>query len=78
MMIDDYVKFSNDQGLREIGIGVTEFKCTGASPPNDHPHTYHQIEERGSVNCMYCNTKYIYRTSLARFETDPPGNSFED
>ena len=77
-MTDGYVKFRNDQGLAEIGIGVIEFKCTGASPPNDHPHTYHAIGGEGFINCMYCNTRYIYRPELARFETDPLGNSFED
>jgi len=33
-MTDNYVKLRNDQGLAEIGIGVTEFKCAGASPPD--------------------------------------------
>jgi hypothetical protein len=30
-MADDYVKFKNDLGLAEIGIGVTEFECIGAT-----------------------------------------------
>ena len=77
-MADDYVKFKNDLGLAEIGIGVTEFKCIGASPPHDHPHIYHEIGEQGFVRCLYCNTKYVYRPYLGRFETEPPGNLFED
>ena len=75
---DGYVKFKNDLGLTEIGIGVTEFKCIGASPPHDHPHIYHKIGEQGFVRCLYCNTKYVYQPYLGRFETEPPGNIFED
>ena len=40
MADDDYAKFKNDQGVPEIRIGVKEFKCVGASPPQDHPHIY--------------------------------------
>jgi uncharacterized Zn-finger protein len=36
-----YLKFRNDWGVREICIGVKEFKCIGESPPQDHPHIYH-------------------------------------
>ena len=76
-MAEAYVKFRNDMGLAEIGIGVAEFECIGASPPDDHPHTYHTIGEHGFVHCLYCNTKYIYRSALGRTESDPPGNSFD-
>ena len=75
-MAEDYVKFSNDQGLTEIGIGVTELKCIGASPPQDHPHIYIKIGEAGFAHCLYCNTRYVYRPWLGRLETDPPGNVF--
>jgi uncharacterized Zn-finger protein len=71
------VKFSNDQGVVEIGIGVVEFECIGASPPDDHPHTYHTTGEQGFINCLYCNTRYIHRPDLGRTQTDPPGNVFE-
>lgn len=77
-MAAGYVKFKNDDGLAEIAIGVTEFQCIGASPPHDHPHIYHQIGEQGFVNCLYCNTRYIYRARLGRSETEPPGNVFVD
>jgi uncharacterized Zn-finger protein len=77
-MADDYVKFKNYLGLAEIWIGVTEFKCIGASPPHDHPHIYHEIGKQGFVRCLYCNTKYVYRPYLGRYETEPPGNLFED
>lgn len=76
-MAQAYVKFRNDKGLAEIGIGVTEFECIGVSPPDDHPHTYHTIGEHGSVHCLYCNTKYIYRSELGRTESDPAGNFFD-
>ena len=46
-----YLKFRNDRGVREICIGVKEFKCIGQSPPQDHPHIYINMGEaaRSSV-----------------------------
>jgi uncharacterized Zn-finger protein len=76
MMAEDYVKFSNDRGLPEIGIGVSELKCVGASPPQDHPHIYIKIGEAGFAHCPYCGTKYVYRPWLGRLETEPAGNVF--
>jgi len=75
---NDYAKYKIDLGLAEIGIGVVEFKCIGASPPHDHPHIYHKIGPQGFVRCLYCNTKYVYIPDLGRFETEPPGNLFQD
>ncbi len=77
-MADDYVKFKNDLGLKEIAIGVTEFKCIGASPPGDHPHIYLNMRGADFIRCLYCNTKYVYRPHLGRYETEPPGNLIED
>ena len=77
-MANDYPKFKNDLGLKEIGIGVKEFKCIGASPPDDHPHIYLNMRGADFFHCLYCNTKYIYRPYLGRFETEPPGSFFED
>ena len=77
-MTKAYVKFRNDQGLAEIGIGVLEFECVGASPPGDHPHTYHTIGKAGFVYCLYCHTRYVFIPGLGRYETDPPGNAFDD
>ncbi len=77
-MTNDYAKFKNDLGLEEIGIGVREFKCIGASPPHDHPHIYLNMRGADSIRCLYCNTRYIYRPNLGRFETEPPGSLFED
>jgi len=75
---DKYVKFKNDLGLAEIGVGVKEFKCIGVSPPDDHPHIYHNMGDADFVNCLYCNTRYVYRPYLGRYETEPPGNLFEE
>ena len=77
-MNDAYVKFKNDQGVVEIGIGVMEFKCTGVTPPQDHPHIFLSMGADGSILCPYCATKYIYRRHLGRHETEPPGNFFAD
>ncbi len=73
-MTKGYVKFKNDQGVAEIGIGVKEFKCIGASPPQDHPHVYINMGDDDLILCPYCATKYIYRPHLGRYETEPPGN----
>jgi len=77
-MNDGYVKFKNDQGVVEIGIGVKEFKCAGESPPQDHPHIYLSMGGDETILCPYCATRYIYRHHLERHETEPPGNFFED
>ncbi len=77
-MNNGYVKFKNDQGVAEIDIGVKEFKCAGATPPQDHPHVYLNMGDDDSIPCPYCATKYIYRPHLGRHETEPPGNFFED
>ncbi len=77
-MIGGYVKFKNDQGVAEIGIGVKEFQCVGVTPPQDHPHVYLNMGDDDSILCPYCATKYIYRPFLGRHETEPPGNFFED
>ena len=77
-MNDGYVKFQNDQGVVEIGIGVKEFKCAGVTPPQDHPHIYLSMGDDDSILCPYCATKYVYRAYLELHETDPPGNFFAD
>ncbi len=51
-------QFKNDLGLAEIGIGVKDFKCIGVSPPDDHPHIYHNMGDQDFIHCLYCNTKY--------------------
>ena len=46
-----YLKFRNDRGVSEIRIGVREFKCTGESPPQDHPHVYINMGEADTILC---------------------------
>ena len=66
--------FQNDSGVPAIDIGVKEFMCVGASPPNDHPHIFLDIGDDGEKVCPYCSTLYRYRAELGPTETDPPGN----
>ena len=77
-MAQEYVKFKNDLGLPEIGVGVKEFKCIGETPPHDHPHIYQAMGDRDFAYCLYCNTKYVFRPYIGRRETEPPGNIFEN
>ena len=72
-----YIKFKNDVGRAEIGIGVKEFKCAGTTPPQDHPHIYLNMGNEDSIRCPYCGTKYCYRAHLDRHETEPQGNFLE-
>ncbi len=74
----DFAKFKNDLGLVEIGIGVKQFECIGVSPPDDHPHIYLDMGDTDFIHCLYCNTKYVYRSSFGKYETEPPGNYFEN
>jgi uncharacterized Zn-finger protein len=53
-----YLKFRNDRGVREIRIGVKEFKCIGASPPQDHPHVYINMGAADTTLCPYCGTRF--------------------
>lgn len=75
---DNVVKFKNDLGLKEIEIGVKEFKCIGVSPPDDHPHIYLDMGDDDSILCPYCATRFIYRSHLGLGDTEPEGNLFEE
>jgi len=77
-MSNNYMKFKNDAGVAEIGIGVTEFKCAGEAPPQDHPHVYINMGNDKSILCPYCATKYVYLSYLGHDETQPPGNFLEE
>ena len=63
-MSRDNPKFKNDRGLPEIQIGVTEFRCTGAAMPDDHPHIYLNMGGADSVICPYCATRFRYNADL--------------
>lgn len=71
-MADDvYAKFRNDRGVPEIRIGAREFKCIGASPPNDHPHIYVDMSNRETILCLYCATIFRFDPDLGPAEADP-------
>ena len=78
MTDDDYAKFKNDRGVPEIKIGVREFKCAGASAPQDHPHIYLDMGAADAIHCPYCATLFRYDERLGPEETDPPDSLFLD
>jgi uncharacterized Zn-finger protein len=73
-----YLKFRNDHGVREIRIGVTEFKCIGVSPPQDHPHIYIKMSEADTILCPYCATQFRFDPRLTPLDADPPDSIFAD
>ena len=75
---DHHAKFKNDQGASEIRIGVKEFKCAGASAPDDHPHIYLNMGVGHTVLCPYCATLFRYDPRLDPYEADPPDSFFID
>jgi uncharacterized Zn-finger protein len=56
--------FHNDPGVAVIKVGVREFMCMGASPPQDHPHIFIDMGADGEAICSYCSTRYVYEASL--------------
>lgn len=78
MARDSYAKFKNDQGVPEIRIGIKEFKCAGASAPQDHPHIYLDMGAADTILCPYCATLFRYDPRLGPLETDPPDCVFSD
>ena len=65
--------FQNDAGHPEIGIGVKEFMCVGATPPFDHPHVFLDMGGGDEKVCPYCSTLYRYDPALRPSETRPEG-----
>lgn len=57
-------KFTNDAGVADIRIGVKEFECVGATPPNDHPHIFLDMGRGLEIICPYCSTLYKFDASL--------------
>jgi uncharacterized Zn-finger protein len=68
--------FLNEAGVHVIEIGVREFMCMGAKPPNDHPHIFVDMGEENEGVCGYCATLYRYRPDLHADETVPPGQLY--
>jgi len=65
--------FVNDIGVDRISIGVKEFQCMGAAPPQDHPHVYLDMGSEKQVICPYCSTLYVYDGALKETESKPDG-----
>jgi uncharacterized Zn-finger protein len=78
MANNDYAKFRNDHGVPEIRIGVTEFKCMGASPPNDHPHIYLEMGNSKTILCPYCSTLFRFDPGLSPGQASPPDCLYSD
>jgi uncharacterized Zn-finger protein len=68
-----YFKFRNDRGVREICIGVREFKCIGESPPQDHPHVYINMGTASAILCPYCGTQFRFDPSIDTAGCSPAG-----
>ena len=66
--------FHNTDGAEAISIGVSEFKCIGATPPFDHPHIFLDMGGDTEIICPYCSTVYRRDDALAADETVPKGN----
>jgi uncharacterized Zn-finger protein len=75
---DGYAKFKNDRGVPEIRIGVKEFKCAGASAPQDHPHIFLNMGAADTILCPYCATPFRFDPQLGSLEADPPDSLFID
>lgn len=73
-----YAKFKNDRGVAEIRIGVKEFKCAGASAPQDHPHIFLDMGATDTILCPYCATSFRYDERLSPYQADPPDSFFRD
>ena len=65
--------FVNDVGVGRIRIGVKEFQCMGAAPPQDHPHVYLDMGDETQIICPYCSTLYVYDERLKATESEPDG-----
>ena len=65
--------FVNDIGVDRIKIGVKEFQCMGAAPPQDHPHVYLDMGDEMQIVCPYCSTLYVYDSTLKATESEPEG-----
>ena len=78
MASDGHARFKNDRAVREIRIGAKEFKCIGASPPQDHPHIYLEIGHSDAIRCPYCATLFRFDPLLEPGQADPPDSLYVD
>ncbi len=70
--------FRNDEGVEKIRIGTGEFKCTGTSPPFDHPHVYLDMGDENQIVCPYCSTLFERSGELGQNEADPAACAYPD
>lgn len=63
--------FHNELGVPRIIVGVKEFMCIGAWPPNDHPHVFLDMGAATQIICPYCGTAYSFDPRLGE-RCDPP------
>jgi len=68
--------FVNDEGVDRIRIGVKEFQCMGATPPNDHPHVYLDMGHEAQIVCPYCSTLFVHDHALKQTESDPASSLY--
>jgi uncharacterized Zn-finger protein len=65
-MVDHSIPhFHNDLGVASIKVRVTEFMCTGARPPFDHPHIFIDMGSDIEAICSYCSTHFVYNSNLS-------------
>jgi uncharacterized Zn-finger protein len=69
-------QFRNDRGVKKIRIGVKEFECIGATPPQDHPHVYLEMGSLDTILCLYCGTMFCFDQNLQPSEAVPPESQF--
>lgn len=70
--------FHNTVGHDAIEIGVKEFMCVGAKPPDDHPHVFLDMGDDEERVCPYCSTLYRYNSALKPHETKPENCLFDE
>ncbi len=67
VMVDRSIPhFHNDLGVPSIKVGVTEFMCTGARPPFDHPHIFIDMGSDIEAICSYCSNSLRLRQQSQR------------
>ena len=66
-------KFRNDLGVPEIRIGVSEFKCIGISPPQDHPHVYINMGQADTILLSLLRDAVPLRSSIDSVRCRPAG-----
>lgn len=52
--------------------------ATGIHPALGHPRIYMQIDEKGFVDCGYCDRRFILKGGPADVPTGPGADSVED